>query len=189
MVLLNAKLKDEHSFVTLPEFNLKNVDGNFVKSTEIVGENGLLVAFICNHCPYVKAIIKNLVEDALSLREIGINTVAINPNDTEKYKDDSFENMIKFSKENNFSFPYLINETQEVAKAFNAVCTPDFFLFTKQEGKLILSHKGRLNNFVYTKNNTEIADNFKLERELLIVASYLVGKTKSSMGCSIKWKD
>ncbi len=188
MMLLNAKSKKEHSFVELPDFSLKNIDGKITKSGDIIGENGLLVAFICNHCPYVKAIVKNLVEDALDLKKIGINTVAINPNDATEYPDDSFENMIKIVEENNFSFPYLIDEGQDVAKKFDAVCTPDFFLFTKQNGKIILSHKGRLNNFVYAKNSPIIHDEFKVQREMLIIASYLVGKTKNSVGCSIKWK-
>lgn len=184
-----------------PFFELKNVDRQLVKGENYIGENGILIAFICNHCPYVVGNIKHLIEDAKSLKDIEINTVAINSNDAEAYPDDSFENMVEFSKKNNFTFPYLIDETQKVAKKFGAVCTPDFFLFTKKDDELILSHKGRLNDFNRSKSDPET---FQPQRELLTIAQYLVGqntdekspiitdylsgKSSNSMGCSIKWK-
>ena len=102
------------------DFNLKSTDGKLVSLNDVKGENGYLIMFICNHCPYVKAIIKNLVDDTKYLKSIGINSAAIMSNDTKNYPEDSFENMIKFSKENNFSFPYLYDESQEVAKKYGA---------------------------------------------------------------------
>ena len=189
MVLLNAKFANEHSFKSFPRFELKNVDSSLIKSQEIKGGNGLLVMFICNHCPYVKAIAENITQDANDLKLLGINSIAINSNDSNDYPEDSFDKMIEFSKAHNFTFPYVIDETQKIAKDFGAVCTPDFFLFTKNKnGHLILSHKGRLNDFVYTKNGPQTSKGINVQRELYIIAQYLVGKARSSMGCSIKWK-
>ena len=109
------------------DFDLKGVDGKNYKLEDCMGKNGILIKFICNHCPYVKAIIKDLVKDINDLMKFGISSVAIMSNDTKNYPEDSFENMKLFAKENNFSFPYLIDETQEIAKKYGAVCTPDFF--------------------------------------------------------------
>ena len=122
-------------------FELKSTDGKIHKLDEIKGENGTLIMFICNHCPYVKAVTKDIVEDCNELKKIGINSIAICSNDAVNYPEDSFENMIKFSKENNFSFPYLTDETQEVAKEYDAVCTPDFFGYNKN---LELQYRGRV---------------------------------------------
>ena len=98
-------------------FELKSTDEKVLKLDDIKGENGTLIMFICNHCPYVKAVTKDIVEDCNNLKKIGINSIAICSNDAINYPEDSFENMIKFANENNFSFPYLTDETQEVAKA------------------------------------------------------------------------
>ena len=166
-------------------FELKSTDNKILSLNDIRGENGTLIMFICNHCPYVKAITKELVEDCNELNKIGINTVAICSNDFVNYPDDSFENMIKFSKENNFNFPYLHDETQEIAKAYDAVCTPDFFGYNKN---LELQYRGRLRelkNFVPVK---------KGESDLLIAMKQIALSGKgpekqiSSAGCSIKWK-
>ena len=121
-------------------FKLKSTEGKIISLEELKGENGTLVMFICNHCPYVKAITKDIVEDCNELKKIGINSVAISSNDSTNYPEDSFDNMIKFAKKNNFSFPYLIDETQEIAKAYDAVCTPDFFGYNKD---LELQYRGR----------------------------------------------
>ena len=166
-------------------FELNSTDNKILSLNDIKGENGTLIMFICNHCPYVKAITKELVEDCNKLNKIGINTVAICSNDFVNYPDDSFENMIKFSKENNFNFPYLHDETQEIAKAYDAVCTPDFFGYNKN---LELQYRGRLRelkNFVPVK---------KGESDLLIAMKQIALSGKgpekqiSSAGCSIKWK-
>ena len=120
-------------------FELKSTDKKILKLDDIKGENGTLIMFICNHCPYVKAVTKDIVEDCNNLKKIGINSIAICSNDAIKYPEDSFENMIKFANENNFNFPYLSDETQEVAKAYDAVCTPDFFWYNKN---LELQYRG-----------------------------------------------
>ena len=122
-------------------FELKSTDNKIISLNDIKGENGILIMFICNHCPYVQAVTKEIVEDCNELQKIGINSVAICSNDSDNYPEDSFENMIKFSKNNNFNFPYLIDETQEVAKAYDATCTPDFFGYNKN---LELQYRGRM---------------------------------------------
>ena len=111
------------------DFNLKSIENKQMSLNDVKGENGTLVMFICNHCPYVKAVIKDIVNDSKYLENLGIKSAAIMSNDVKNYPDDSFENMISFSKLHNFSFPYLIDKTQEVAKKYGAVCTPDFFGF------------------------------------------------------------
>ena len=114
-------------------FNLKSIENNQITLEDIRGKNGTLIMFICNHCPYVKAIIKDLVNDVKFLEGMGIKSVGIMSNDVKNYPEDSFENMISFSKLNDFSFPYLIDETQDVAKKYGAVCTPDFFGYNKRK--------------------------------------------------------
>ena len=113
-------------------FELKSTENKILSLNDIKGENGTLIMFICNHCPYVKAIIKDLAEDCNELKKDGINSVAIMSNDTENYPEDSFDNMIKFADVNNFGeVNYLFDETQEIAKKYGAVCTPDFLDITK----------------------------------------------------------
>ena len=108
-----------------------NIDGKILKSTDLLGKSGTLIMFICNHCPYVKAIINKIVETTNELEKFNIKSIAIMPNDTEKYPEDSFENMKLFFKKHQFKFPYLIDKTQEVSKNFGAVCTPDFLDLTQ----------------------------------------------------------
>jgi len=122
-------------------FNLLSTENKKVSLDNIRGENGTLVMFICNHCPYVKAVIKDIAQDAKFLESIGVKSVAIMSNDVKNYPEDSFENMISFSKLHNFSFPYLIDESQKVAKEYGAVCTPDFFGYNKN---LELQYRGRI---------------------------------------------
>ena len=112
-------------------FQLKSTDNNIVTLNDVKGENGTLIMFICNHCPYVKAVTKDISEDTKKLKDLGINAVAICANDAENYPEDSFENMIEFAKKNQFLFPYLVDETQEIARTYDAVCTPDFLGTTK----------------------------------------------------------
>ena len=165
-------------------FSLKGIDDKTYNLEEIKGENGTLLMFICNHCPYVKGVIDRLVADVIDLQKKGIGCVAIMSNDTEKYPEDSFENMKQFSKNNNFTFPYLYDLTQEIAKAYGAVCTPDFFGYNKN---LELQYRGRL-------YNAGISGEILKDKELLNAFHQIVksGKgpkeQKSSMGCSIKWK-
>ena len=166
-------------------FELKSTEGKILKLDEIKGENGTLIMFICNHCPYVKAITKDIIEDCNELKKIGISSIAICSNDAIKYPEDSFQNMIKFSKENNFSFPYLTDETQEVAKQYDAVCTPDFFGYNKN---LELQYRGRLREL---KKLIPIRDGESdLFKAMKQVAETGLGPREQtpSAGCGIKWK-
>ncbi len=107
------------------DFELKGVDGKLYTLDDVRGPKGTLVVFICNHCPYVRAVIRRLVEEANALKAIGIGTIAIMPNDTQSYPEDSFENMKRFAQAHGFTFPYVIDQTQDVARAYDAQCTPD----------------------------------------------------------------
>jgi len=165
-------------------FKLKGTDGKIHKLEDHFGKNGLLIMFICNHCPYVKAVIEDIVDDCKNLEKEGLKSIAIMSNDTKDYPEDSFENMVSFSKKNGFIFPYLIDETQEVAKKYGAVCTPDFFGYNN---KLELQYRGRIRELKDLKpvRNSE-SD--------LLKAMHLVIKTGKgpkdqipSMGCNIKW--
>jgi peroxiredoxin len=168
-----------------PSFELPNIDGKLVSCEDSMGKNGLLVMFICNHCPYVKAVKDRIVRDTNELKALGINSVAIMPNDVANYPDDSFENMKKLSDELQFSFPYLLDETQEVAKAYGAICTPDFFGYN---ANFELQYRGRLDSSrrEITPENTP-RDLFEAMK---LVAQTGHGPTEqlSSIGCSIKWK-
>ena len=166
------------------DFNLKSTDGKKVSLKDVSGKNGTLIMFICNHCPYVKAIIKDLVDDAKFLEDLGIKSVGIMSNDVKNYPDDSFENMISFSKSHRFSFPYLIDETQTVAKEYGAVCTPDFFGYDKN---LELQYRGRIREL---KNLKPVrAGDSDLKKAMQLVAKTGNGPQNQipSMGCNIKW--
>lgn len=141
MALLETPQIDKN--FTAKNFKLLGIDGKIHSILDSQGAKGLIIAFICNHCPYVQAIIDKIVRDVADLAKIGIGFVAINPNDTEAYPDDSFDNMSIFAAKHNFNFQYLIDDTQEVAKAYNAVCTPDFFCF---DNNLKLQYRGRLDS-------------------------------------------
>ena len=166
------------------DFNLKGVDNKFYKLDNCLGKNGTLIMFICNHCPYVKAIIKDLVNDTNNLIKLGINSVAIMSNDTKNYPEDSFENMKLFAKENSFNFPYLIDETQEVAKKYGAVCTPDFFGYN---GKNELQYRGRIRELKELRpmrsGNSELWNAMKMISETQKGPKVQI----PSMGCNIKW--
>lgn len=166
-----------------PDFTLPDLQGKPVSLTQSIGKNGILLAFICNHCPYVKAIIDRLVEDANLLQAEGINTLAIMPNDFHNYPDDNPDNMKKFAAKHQFTFPYLLDENQQVARAYSAVCTPDFFGFN-QLGEL--QYRGRLDDAKMdepTNRKTELLDAMRG------VANTGKGPEQqaASMGCSIKW--
>ncbi len=165
------------------DFNLKGVDGEQHTLASLKGENGLLLMFICNHCPYVKSIIDRIIRDAKELKNLGVNTVAIMSNDSSEYEEDSFENMQKIAAEMNFSFPYLIDETQEVAKAYGAVCTPDFFGYNKDLG---LQYRGRLDESRKEAVTNAKRELFEAMREVAATGKGPIEQTPS-MGCSIKW--
>ena len=166
------------------EFSLRSTDGKVVRLNDIKGENGYLIMFICNHCPYVQAIINFLVDDAKYLENIGIKSVAIMSNDTKNYPEDSFENMKKFAKENNFSFPYLYDENQQVAKKYSAVCTPDFFGYNKNSE---LQYRGRI--LEARKLKPAHTGDTELRKDMKLIAETGKGPINQtpSMGCSIKW--
>ena len=168
------------------DFSLPGVDGKVWTPDLARGENGLLVMFICNHCPYVKSIRERIVRDTNELISHGINTVAIMSNDPTEYEEDSFENMRSVAADFNFSFPYLMDETQDVAKAYGAVCTPDFFGYNKS---MALQYRGRLDE---SRKETAAED---VSRDLFQAMKQIAQTARGpaqqipSMGCSIKWKD
>jgi peroxiredoxin len=165
-------------------FILLSTNNENISLEDVYGINGTLIMFICNHCPYVKAVIKDISEDAKFLKKKKINTVAIMSNDVKNYPEDSFENMIKFSKLNNFNFPYLYDENQSVAKEYGAVCTPDFFGYNKN---LELQYRGRIKELKNLKSIN--SDNSDLRNAMEMIAKTGKGPTKQipSMGCNIKW--
>tara|TARA_B100001175_G_C19329934_1_gene552022 strand:+ start:43 stop:597 length:555 start_codon:yes stop_codon:yes gene_type:complete len=165
-------------------FDLQSTENKKVSLQDIKGEKGTLIMFICNHCPYVKAIIKDIVEDVKYLEGLGIKSAAIMSNDVKNYPDDSFENMISFSKSHNFSFPYLIDSTQVIAKKYGAVCTPDFFGYNNN---LELQYRGRIKELKNLKPVS--AGNSDLRKAMEMVANTGKGPEEQipSMGCSIKW--
>ena len=167
-----------------PDFELTSHDKKSYSRDGLAGSKGLLIAFICNHCPYVKAIIANFVSDAQQLQAIGVQTVAIMPNNYLTHPADNPEKMGEFAAQHNFGFPYLIDETQSVAKAYGAVCTPDFFGFNSN---LELQYRGRLDNLTMGKEGTRTPELFD---GMCIIANTGRGPKKqiASMGCSIKWK-
>jgi peroxiredoxin len=169
-----------------PDFRLPGADGRTWSLAEVAGEKATLVAFICNHCPYVLAIIDRLVRDADILRAEGIGVVAINSNDPTQYPEDSFDNMKVFVRTHGIAFPYLFDESQAVARAYDAVCTPDFFGLDRQ-GRL--RYRGRLDE----SGRLPAAPHARRE---LLEAMRLIAETgrgpeiqHSSMGCSIKWRE
>ena len=166
-------------------FKLKSINNELISLENIKGENGTLIMFICNHCPYVKAIIKDLVEDCKNLKTQGINSVAIMSNDTKKYPDDSFDKMFDFAENNQFGdLQYLFDETQEVAKKYRAVCTPDFFGYNKD---LKLQYRGRIRELKNLKP-VRIGES-DLKKAMKMIAETQIGPQKQipSMGCNIKW--
>ena len=166
------------------DFNLLSTENKKVSLDNIRGENGTLVMFICNHCPYVKAVIKDIAQDAKFLESIGVKSAAIMSNDVKNYPEDSFENMISFSKLHNFSFPYLIDESQKVAKEYGAVCTPDFFGYNKN---LELQYRGRIRELKNLKPITKGDSDLRAAMKLVSTSGKGPTKQIPSMGCNIKW--
>jgi peroxiredoxin len=165
-------------------FNLLATENKKLTLNNIKGENGTLIMFICNHCPYVKAIIKDLVSDVKFLEDLGIKSAGIMSNDVENYPDDSFENMISFSKLHNFSFPYLIDETQNVAKEYGAVCTPDFFGYNNN---LELQYRGRIRELKDLKPIRKNDSDLKIAMKMVAKTGKGPQNQIPSMGCNIKW--
>jgi peroxiredoxin len=168
-----------------PDYNLPDVDGKMVSLKESMGPSGLLVMFICNHCPYVKAILPRLIADVKELQALGVNAVAIMSNDPTDYPEDSLENMRKIAQEMAFPFPYLLDETQQVAKRYDAVCTPDFFGFNKN---FELQYRGR---FDESRKETAPDSTRDLFKAMKLIAETGQGPREqiASIGCSIKWRE
>ena len=167
-----------------PDFRLRATDGKVCSLADVGGPKGTLVAFICNHCPYVKAIVSRLVREAKDLQAAGIGVAAICSNDAAAYPEDSYERMKGFAEAHRFTFPYLHDETQEVARAYGAVCTPDFFGFNFRHE---LQYRGRLDE---SKATLVEGARRELYEAMMAVARTGQGPLEQvpSMGCSIKWR-
>lgn len=167
------------------EFDLPGVDGKRHTLHSALGKNGLLVMFICNHCPYVKSIRDRIIRDTRELQQYGINSIAIMSNDPADYPEDSFDGMKQVAEQYGYPFPYVWDETQQVAKDYGAVCTPDFFGFN---ANLELQYRGRLD-----ASRKEAAPDAERDLFHAMVQVAQTGKGPleqiASMGCSIKWKD
>ena len=167
-----------------PDFSLKGIDGRTYTLDTVRGPNGTVVMFICNHCPYVRSVIGRIVRDVRDLAKAGIGAIAIMSNDTESYPEDSFDNMKAFATQHGMDFPYVIDPTQQTARAYDAQCTPDFFGFNKD---LELQYRGRLD-----ASKTTLVENAprELYQAMLQIAKTGRGPAEqaASMGCSIKWR-
>lgn len=169
-----------------PDFSLPATDGNIYALKDLRGPNGTLIVFICNHCPYVKAVVDRLNRDARDLRALGVGVAAICSNDADAYPEDSFANMKRFAEASGFPFPYLHDESQEVARAYGAVCTPDFFGF---DGDLGLQYRGRIDSG--GRSSPAAGAKRELFEAMRQVASGAQGPKEQtpSIGCSIKWRN
>ena len=169
-----------------PSFKLINIDNTYVTLEESRGINGTVIVFICNHCPYVKAVADRLKKEADELSKYSINTIAIMSNDVNNYPEDSFENMKIFANKYKFNFPYLYDETQEIAKNYKAVCTPDFYGFDKD---LKLKYRGRIDSKVMNADQTNNITR-DLYNAMIKIMNDGDGPSEqiNSIGCSIKWK-
>jgi peroxiredoxin len=167
------------------DFDLKATDGRRYRLADARGPNGLMVMFICNHCPYVKGVIEDIVRDCAALKAEGIGTIAIMPNDTSAYPDDSFPNMAKFAVAHGFGFPYAIDETQGVARAYGAVCTPDFFGFDRD---LKLRYRGRLYETQGVKPKPGARHELLEAMRQVARIGTCPAEQEPGLGCSIKWR-
>ena len=167
------------------DFNLRGIDGQRYTPGNTCGKNGLLIMFICNHCPYVKSIRERIVRDTRELLQYGINSLAIMSNDPAEHEEDSYDNMKKVAQQYAYPFPYVWDETQQVAKDYGAVCTPDFFGFN---AALELQYRGRLD-----ASRKELVTDAPRDLFNAMVQVAQTGKGPlqqiASMGCSIKWSD
>ena len=168
-----------------PDFDLPATDGQRYTLAQAKGERGLLVMFICNHCPYVKAILDRLIRDARALKQQGINCIAIMSNDAADYPEDSWDNMQRLAREMDFPFPYVLDETQAVAKAYGAVCTPDFFGFN---AALQLQYRGRLDASGKQAAAPDVRRELFEAMQQIAHTGHGPAAQTPSIGCSIKWR-
>lgn len=168
-----------------PDFNLPDPDGNLFSRDELAGSNGLLVMFICNHCPFVKHVAGELAKIGDDYQGKGIGIAAINSNDVENYPDDAPPKMNQFSRQHGFSFPYLFDESQEVAKAYKAACTPDFYLFDEN---LNLVYRGQLDDSRPKNDEPLNGKDLRAAMDSMVAGRPVPEDQKPSIGCNIKWK-
>ena len=168
-----------------PDFSLPDTEGNIVSLSDFEQAPALLVVFMCNHCPFVKHILKDFIELAKEYQEEGVAVVAISSNDVDGFPEDNPEMMAQKAKEAGFSFPYLYDETQEVAKAYQATCTPDFFLYNK-ERKLV--YRGQMDDSRPGNNVPIKGSDLRAALEAVLNGEKVPAKQRPSMGCNVKWK-
>ena len=168
-----------------PDFSLPDTDGNVVSLTDLAGSKAYLIIFMCNHCPYVKAVLDRIIRDARDLAAEGISCVAISSNDPAAYPEDSFENMQKIARERDFPFPYLYDESQTVAKAYRAACTPDFFLF---DDELKLVYRGQFDGSRPGNDVPVTGEDLRAAVDALLEGEPVPEDQTPSAGCNIKWK-
>ncbi|MGO8917108.1 MAG: thioredoxin family protein [Stellaceae bacterium] len=175
----------QSTLMTAPDFDLEGTDGRRHRLADLKGTKATLVMFICNHCPYVKAVLDDIIAEVRELQPMGVGAVAIMPNDTDAYPDDSFDNMRRLAQAKAFPFPYLIDPSQQVARAYGAVCTPDFFGF---DAGLDLRYRGR----IYAVRNLQRVAGGKRELFEAMAAIARTGAAPAEqypgIGCSIKWR-
>ncbi len=166
------------------DFSLKGIDDKFYSPNDFKEKDILIVIFKCNHCPYVKAVISRFVNFQNKYKDRGVQLIGINPNDSKTYPEDSFENMKHFAEKNKINFPYLVDDTQEIAKIYDAVCTPDIYVYDKDR---ILKYRGRFDDN-WKDESKVIQRDLEKAVELLLQGKELDFEQIPSMGCSIKWK-
>lgn len=181
---MGLKYTPKSDLIQAPDFNLLGVDDAYWNLDACIGPKGLVVLFICNHCPYVKSIQKTLVEDAKLIQSLGVNVGAIMSNDVADYPEDSFENMQRIAAELRYPFPYLIDSTQAVAKAYGAVCTPDIFAM---DGQRVIQYRGRLNAAGINQPSREMRKDLVEAMREMVATGVVSSEQFPSMGCSIKW--
>ena len=170
------------------DFNLKNIDGSTVSPTDYPDAEGFIVIFTCNHCPYSQAYEDRIIKIDKTFKEKSYPVIAINPNDPEAYPEDSFENMKKRAANKGFTFPYLVDKTQEIAKTYGAKRTPHVFLLNKESGNLVVRYIGAIDDNhrdAGAVNKTYVADAVNALRN----GEPIEEKTTKAVGCGIKWKD
>lgn len=171
---------------TAPDFSLPNVDGSTVSRSDFEGRNGLLVIFMCNHCPFVIHLREELAKFAQEYQEKGLGIVGISSNDVATHPDDSPEKMVEEAKSAGYTFPYLYDETQDVAKAYHAACTPDFFLFDKD---LALVYRGQFDDSRPGNDKPITGSDLRAACDAVLAGESVTDEQKPSIGCNIKWKD